>query len=469
MKKKIIIGIVLSAIGAVIFYIAQMFLPSLWVVVVVLISLILLGIKDDLYFIYAIIITVFLQYWFTRTLELFPKPAVWIDEILLITLMLKIIIIKIVQHTKWYRTSLDYSVLFLLIIWLSSWIVNRSPVLNSVLGLRSFAQFILFFYLLVQLNITEQQKRKIFKFVYIFILIQIPICIYQLASWNSKLPYGFDDAAFGLFSFGASNVLGFIFSSAAVFTFGFFQSEYLSISTFILLFTLFCIGIVLTSANFALFLLPLGLGFVLFKKLKTNLNKTLIYTLSLMPLFLIIFLFAFQLSPDVSLIFKFDNRIQDQFSERGTGRFLFSFLTIEKLQNESITPLLGFGPGMYSSTAGLSLGAPKLNEVLGFREKDIGQELDMDATAVLGELGYLGLLSYLLIFISVFIMAFKKIKEPIDKFWKSLALGLFGVTPMIILGGFFYPVWQTPFIAIIFWTIVALLELQVTEKSKISN
>ncbi|MCL5030749.1 MAG: hypothetical protein M1480_17190 [Bacteroidetes bacterium] len=466
MKINLLNSIVLSAVSAIIFMVAQMFLPSLWVIVIILISLILLGIKDDLYFVYSIVTLVFIQYWFTRTLELFSKPALWIDEILLVVLLLKIIIIKISQHSKWYRTPLDYSVLFLLIVWLSSWLLNRSPILNAVLGLRSFTQFILFFYLVVQLKISEQQKINIFKFIYIFILIQVPICIYQLASWNSKLPYGIEDAAFGLFSFGASNVLGFIFSCASVFTFGFFQSEYLSKSTFILLFTLFCIGIVLTSANFALLLLPIGMGFVYFITLAINLRQALIYSLSLMSLVLIIFLFVSQLNPDVALIFNFDKRMQDQLSEKGTGRFLFSLLTIEKLHNESITPLLGFGPGMYSSSAGFSLGTPRLNEVLGFRKQDIGQELDMDATALIGELGYFGLFSYLVIFISVLVMAYKKLKEPIDKFWKSLTLGLFGVAPMIILGGFFYPVWQTPFVAVIFWTIVALLELHDSEKNK---
>ena len=158
------------------------------------------------------------------------------------------------------------------------------------------------------------------------------------------------------------------------------------------------------------------------------------------------------------------HRLLEAFSERrlrseytGKGRVYFIIETPPAVLRTS--PLLGMGPGQYGGGA-----AALLHNTAGYDELNLpfgvyGTEgqVDNNWMSLLGELGLLGVLVYLSIFISLILFSRKVLKDPRSTWLgKSLALGLIAATVSFAAQGFLGTYFEMRTLATYYWLLAGL-------------
>ncbi len=158
------------------------------------------------------------------------------------------------------------------------------------------------------------------------------------------------------------------------------------------------------------------------------------------------------------------HRLLEAFSERrlrseytGKGRVYFIIETPPAVLKTS--PLVGMGPGQYGGGA-----AALLHNTAGYDELNLpfgvyGTEgqVDNNWMSLLGELGLLGVLVYLSIFISLILFSRKVLKDPRSTWLgKSLALGLIAATVSFAAQGFLGTYFEMRTLATYYWLLAGL-------------
>jgi len=408
----------------------------------------------------------FCQYLLTRDLKLLPEFFTLIDECCLFAIVLYLAWQLCMGRIRPRFTRFDGALLAFLGVGLLSAALNRNPTVNTVLGLRCYLQYLVLFYALSYLKLSDRFCRLLLHTMLGLVLVQVPLMVLQYFTWTpSSLVNDHADSAYGTLSFGSANMLGMLM---LVFIFYLIKMR----QHLPALFT----GPALVACAFALVISHSKVSFLFLLLLLLYNNLSLIRTrvslteiMGIMLGLALLVKIALLVSSDISNLLSRDsfmvliaNQIEDK---EGGGRIMYLLLTFTVLVKYAFSPLLGLGPGMYSSYAGISLKSRYLVDILGVDLERRGTRLDPDLIGVLGEYGYLGLLFFSAALAILFLRNYQA-RLSRSPYWSGYADWFKLFTIVFYLGAFVNGLWQAQYFAVTYWVAAGILNRKYLEASR---
>lgn len=376
-------------------------------------------------------------------------------------------------------TPIDLPFLLFVLVLVGSSIVNFVDPTVAILGIRQILRFLLVFFLVVQIAPSQTFIRNLTIVMFGVVLIQSVLGIAQSVIGepldNFLLP-------------SESRTLGSIVLTAGVEQFWDPGSRVFA-----------TLGRYDRLGNFLYFFLLMGAGFLFTEKFATDRRllwlfglgfPTLVLTYSRSSWFAFLLGFLF-----IGLLLKRDKRVLV-----GTAIFLIfvaAYLGLSGLRVSQITegagqtlaerfyesfsysrwrgeyfglgrvfwyvhtpvdvvaasPILGFGPGQYGGGAAAALHNTKVYEELGLPFGVFGTEgfIDNNWFSLWGETGTLGLILYLWMFVSLFLLGLKVAREAKDPLSRALALGLCASLIAVGFNGFTSTLFEIRTISYYLW------------------
>ena len=411
-------------------------------------------------FFYFFIFLYFSQYWFTKDLEILPVYFVWLDDGVLFLMLIYVIVNlrvnwKDIFFKKWVAG-------FIISALISATINETLFTINTILGIRYFLQPILLFIIIYNSRFNESDLKKIINFIFFMVMVQFPLVVYQLITYNSGKPYGIYDAMFGMFSFGASNIWG-IFTTLTILTlYNFYKYNQISKKALTLsLFMLFTM-LILSFSKFGLLLLGIGLLINSYLKNKSKVKsfRSVIFaSIAIIMLFGILRLIInLNLLEEINIDLNtlttkigIENIYENQLDQYGSGRFFIAGVTYEMMKTDEM--FFGWGPGSYSSFGGTTLEAPRIKSWLNLFGST-SSRFDMEIVALISEYGIIGFLFFTMIYLSI-IFDLKTDIDFNDHYWKSLQLSLRVILILLLISISTNNVFQTQWISNTVWILIA--------------
>jgi hypothetical protein len=347
----------------------------------------------------------------------------YVDETIVIILTFHLIIYRISEGKKLIpKISMKtYSVIFVLISFLSV-IVNRSTLSLGALYLFSLFKPILLFFWIITFSKDDRLSNFTFRLLAFLIVIQLPFFLYGLAV--RRFGYIADNATGATITGDAFQVavymwLGIIFS---------FIFYILTKKKIYIIYTLVClILLIITSTKQLTFILPVILFFLLRNQLKIKLKYIII-------VFIVVISGAFLLYSKVEG--RWSNNFGTDYSQLNMADFVTGsekvqgyYSAIFDLPKELPVPLLGAGPGEYGSYVAMNA-RTLLSEkyIMYFNDlipAGLGGTLSYRSSSLIalwGDSGIFCLILYIMIYIVVLRKLFQFANKTTDPFYKCLAL-----------------------------------------------
>jgi hypothetical protein len=351
-----------------------------------------------------------------------------------------------------------------LFIGIVSAILNKNQIINTILGLRCYVQYIVLYYAISYLGISDKFCKLIINTILTLVVVQVPFTVYQYFTWTtSSLVNDHADSAYGTFSFGAANMLGILMLVFIIYVIKMKNELSLSIKYLLLLSMSFSMILAHSKISYILLLVVLIYDNI------SNIHKKLSLSriaLSIAGMF-VMFKIALYVSDDISNLLSYDNimiLIQNQIEDKeGGGRIMSLLLTVAILYKYAFSSLIGLGPGMYSSYAGISLKSHYLVDILNIDLEHRGTRLDPDVIGVLGEYGYLGFLCFSLILAIIFFRKMNTINLTQNDYWCNYSSWFKLFTIIFYLGAFVNGIWQAQFFAVTYWVAAGIFNKKYLE------
>ncbi|NWF75463.1 MAG: hypothetical protein HXY53_02645 [Nitrospirae bacterium] len=402
--------------------------------------------------VFTILISVFFVDWFIQ-LQLIPDQLGWLPEIIIFILIIKALILK--RATGFVRTPIDIPIVIFLVVALLSIIANSVNPIRAILALRLDIKFILMFYLLVNLNMSEEFYRKIIKIFIILLLIQIPTALikYQF--------YGQGEQAIGTYAAWGGGY-SIILPMVAISLFGSMFIHNKPRIVYILVICGFIIFSIIGGKKGLIYLGPLLLGYIilhisLMKESRGKIFRSLAIGLLILIMFFPIVMFVPWLTPaleDFSYLKDFVLIYDVKYSSSGApiGRIPSTITTFETLTKSPELFLLGYGPGSMMKSF--------------FKEFDTKELATRPIDIIYGvtelvlipiEYGYLGFLIYYLVPLFLLFKINLIFYQNIDDiYWKTISFSFSSIIVSYFLIGVIYmAILRSDLAAFILWFFAA--------------
>ncbi|MFC1596068.1 hypothetical protein ACFL4D_02140 [Candidatus Margulisiibacteriota bacterium] len=380
--------------------------------------------------------------------------VVLIDDAIILY-MAAIILLPGNQNIRFVKTFLDKPLIALAIMFTASALLNITPLMNCIFAFKNyFLIFFLFYFIIYSKLIDQKGVERIIRFVFALFSIELIIQITQIISrtvfnisfLSSSKSGLFDDIAIGTFS--GSNDLSYCYF------FVLFYVAYLFIvekrREYLRYMIIFCVGLVVSFGLYSILMFPIL--FVLY-----NLKHFFHHTGDLKRYIIIagVFIAIFGILVSMNLL---SNKMVDQrdmfylfkpsFITKkilvdeynvwsGSARLLWYPVTQARLQEYAYHPLVGMGPGMYASYAAFRL-MPHTNESIYnlFGQIEIGLDpyVDSQIIPIWGELGYIGLFLFLMLFIMSAVHFYRIFTRAESLQLKALAVTASAASVYMLLG-----------------------------------
>jgi len=373
-----------------------------------------------------------------------PEPMKYLDTYLLLILTARWLSKKIFYREAFIRTQIDLPVIIFCSLALISAVGNLTSPIIAFAGVRTFLQFGLFYYAIIQLGFEEKFLKKMVILYIILAMVQTPISVYNFLTLKGDENVSLGDATIGTFK-GGSNLLAHYEGMMMCIILGLIKFNPKKIFKYILLFVWFMISFFTASGKAAIFLFPVAALFVISQGLKQIMDFVKSYFIYFL---ILIFVAAFFFLSGISdryygkkLEIMSPSRIYEQFmitDEGWEGRGFGYKAAWEALSEEPLDFLYGVGPGMFLSNTGAYFQVPLYNKYnlqslkYGYRE-DNSRVFPPDIPVLLGEFGFLGLFAFGFILFRLYQNFKDGIKSLEDPFWKGISAGAFGVLILIVL------------------------------------
>jgi len=416
----------------------------------------------------ATVIWAFLQYFFTRDLKVLPELFTLVDEAMLVGILFYFMAQMLQKKICIEFGGFEKVFLLLVATGVLSTLLNNNGFFNVVTGLRCFFQYVILFYALSYLNLSDKYCKRIMAVILTMVLLQIPFMVYQYFSWTpSSQVNDHADAAYGTLSFGAANILGVLLLVMLLYLIKVKNKLPLVIKTLYIVMISF--GIILSHSKVTYLLIIILYLYEYRNKIfsKTGLKNILITGVAILMLLKA----ASYVSDDVNNLTDYNKLgvlIENQLTDKeGGGRIFYFILTIGIINKYAISPFLGLGPGMYSSYAGIQSKSRYLTDLLGLDLESRGARLDSDLTAFIGEYGYLGIFFFTLLMIILFSKSNRLGKHHGDKFWSSYASWFSLFVIVFYFGAVVNSLWQAQFFSVNFWIAAGLMNRQYLQRETV--
>ncbi len=405
-------------------------------------------------------------------------------EALIFITFLFLLLRKLIRGEKLRRTPIDgYLIVFLAIV-LVTMLVNRPPFIGSLVNLRALLRYSVLFYLVVNLNLKEEQVKKILNIILLIGVIQLLIGALQLL-WGSRInsillprvaniELGGYSRGFILLTRGRE--VGSIFGTLgdtlflALFwtiVFGVYLGQIVKIGFRQIIFILLLfIGINFTYTRAVVY--GIFIMLFVFYRMRFGRGRTaaLVFVSSLLGLSGLILLLNSNF-----IRREYVNPLKEEqgFIQNLTGIFTVDYF--ERAQNQRLgtltgvppivlltKPFLGYGPDENTTIESLNANLPRFNLPLMKKESftKTGFE-DVFWVALLAYYGLLGLATILMLFIKLYVSFLDIYKRTHLQLIRNLAATAAIIVVLVGYLLFFYRVLEFRSFSFYFWLIPGML------------
>lgn len=391
-------------------------------------------------------------------------------EGLLLIVLLFVLLEKMRRGFLWRRNPLDLPLLLFVIVVIVSGIINKTPLVVALLGIRPLIRYIMVYYILVQMGVSQEFFRKSIKWTYIIAAIVVSLgllqTIFGMPFTQILLP---GDVVVGdvVARQGVRHLVSartFIFSTMGRYdTLGIYLTLHLLLAyalygvagklhrQYLRLFILFALlALILTYSRQSWIALILGLGIISFlspRRLFVQTRLIYIFIALLLPvLYFVLRPYAAYLGAaagvDASAFERIVEPLSQQYiqvSRHSYGRLFVIFEVGPRLL--SLAPIWGLGPGQFGSLVTRFFGIP-FNEIVGVPDSAAHYINDVNWIIILGQLGLAGVMTYLAIYLNLAKSAYRHSRKIMQTtYWreKGVALGYVACIIVFLILGFLGP------------------------------
>lgn len=371
-----------------------------------------------------------------------------VSEALIYVTFLCVMLKKLLQKQPFRRTPIDGPLLLFIGVAVLSTVLNQSPVVNSLLQLRTLLRYTFLFYLVINLNLSTPQAKRL-------ISVLITIGIVQLVLGGLQLTVGgpinqlllprqveADIAGqtrnFILVSRGRE--IGSIYGSLGdTVYFGYFMLFFLAIylagMKTITLIDLIVIGAIFWAVNYS-FSRAAVFGFlfviVIFFRSKFGLNRSILVTLTLLPTLVLAILFILSTASNSTFI----NPVQEEQGIFDNISGIFTQRYIEIAQKQRLGHLLGTAPTIIANKPLLGYGPDEETTINQINQSDPNYLLtpltgrtantfeDVFWVALLGYYGVLGVSIWVYLLYKLYREAWKIYRKTTDIVHRQISLSV---------------------------------------------
>ncbi len=401
---------------------------------------------------YILILSIFLAE-FLQRYGIAPRQVTWFADIL--SAFVVLIILFLITKGLSINLSATYWLIFLFFALhiLFGVILNEVQAGPIFTGIRKYLKYLPFFFLPLMYSFSDSQIKKQLQFILLFIVFQLPVVMYQRFVQGAGGTSG--DVVRG--TFGTSSYLSIFLICAFAIILAFYLKKRITLPMLIVLAIICLFPTLLNETKGTLFLLPLALFIpVLLIEGGAEKFKGLIGATILATVFLAVFIptydYFFGQNRGIVEFFtegKIAESVAPQasgaaaekgWSENRMGRLDMILAPLRKIPEDPIESMFGVGIGNASvSFLGRDLAGEYAGQLTTF----------MAFTNLMWEIGLLGTLLVIIIFLKVFFDALCVSKR--DDISGALALGWTAVVAVLLLSIFYKNVINQDAISYLFW------------------
>jgi hypothetical protein len=396
-----------------------------------------------------------LQYILTAPLgETISNYAVLLDEFTLLIITCAWMAGNISRKGKiWTRTPIDVPLFLFIFVGFLSTILNGAPFFKAMFGIRQHVQYALIFYAIVNLNPPRSFIRGLLLISLAIAAIQLPIMIGQ---WDiTEIILREQDAPdifVGTMGKGGANAVGFFLLIHIGFLLGLFETgDRRYPRSFLLLFSLYLlIPFVMCGSRIGLVIFPVFILWLFYKDIRRP--QYAVAGLILVGIMIVGCLYYVKnMLAEWGLTYSLETNISAETNPRKAGRIAYYGIGWDVLHTQSASPLIGTGPGTYSSYAARRFEPPLAQAYIYRTSPGVEHLIDSQIIATGVEYGYLGLVLFYVIILQFWRMTIRAYRTTEDTFWKGISKGYVAtlmvatfVTPVI-------NVWEIQYFAYYLW------------------
>jgi len=400
----------------------------------------------------------FLQGYFSQLAGTITQQVDLFDEIILLGLTFYWIGRILLGKAKFKRTPLDFILITIVLYVLISSLLNSHSPFISLLAIRDTFQYLIFFYILIQLEIKVKDLMILFKIIFIIAVLQFFVVMLQMGLNFSKTGKLFlEDLAFGTFGVNGAHKIGYFMGMMIVTSIVLYLDnrgkKYL-ISAF-----LFCLTLVISSCRGAYFITGLTLLFLYKGYILKNLKRFAMSFFILISLGLLIFHFNRISTGNIEMINPKTLFSQQLGLKLGTGRRIGVMYYFVNLLKNSEHVLLGVSPGILSKT---SLYFEKSEIIREFESLYEGSKYVLivnQLTATIFEYGIIGSIFIFFIFFRAYSINAKIAMKRKNRNINNFNIIFKGIFIIYLLGIFAEKVFEIQEISFYFWFLFSLIYL----------
>ena len=456
---------------------------SPWLALALTIGLIFLGFalfKPELILMFLLVYTPFEPFLLKFVPDDMYLFARYFSEGLIYVLLVSVAIRIFTKKKKIVSSPIDLPFIFLILIALTSLVINAVPPFIGILGLRQIIRFILLFFIILYLNPKEAFIKKVTALMFAIVLFQGLLGItqafvgapldeflipserkfyesIQLTSGTNQFwsPGSRVFATMGRFD-QLGTFLSFFFLIGAGLLYSLKDKEKKKTLGWIIAFAF--PGFIMTLSRASWFGLILGMiviGVWLMRdmRLRLFLVSGVILAVSYVAFsgLAVRYLVDYADQTPVERFFEAFSYERWRGEYLGLGRLYWIVQTPTQVVSSS--PLFGVGPGQYGGGAAAALGNSTVYEKLGLPFGVYGTEgyIDNNWFSIWGELGTLGLIFFAWMILALARMSYETWLQTDNRFTRGLALGYLGAVVAVSFQAFLATYFEVRTLAIYLW------------------
>lgn len=392
-----------------------------------------------------------------------PNGVRWLVELSMLFLLLKTVADRTIYHKPWRLPLFAMFISLLSLLTIVSLSINKISPSSLLFGLRDHFKYILFFYLLINLDFKEEFYRKTITILFIIMILQIPVTIMQKVFWSPNnslgmngIPLGYIDIAGGTIGKGDTTAYLVALAAGTIFIIiSYIKYNRMQVSPWIVCGGLL-IPIMLADSGAGVLLLGFGLLLFLFQR------QTLRSLLGILFIGFMVFIISsgwFLMQEGrkgdistVETVFKWHFATDAFGRPTNKGKAAALVYAYNMVNKDVLTQFCGLGIGGFTANTFVS-GGDLAYEIMKY-------ELKPQFARVLIEMGWIGiyiLLAWMFFMLRVNRYVFKKTN---DNYWKGISLGFYGVLYVYFSFCFYRPVWDFDATSFAFWFLAAAIYSQ---------
>lgn len=397
-----------------------------------------------------------------------PTSFRYLDTAVLMIITVRWIMLKFQKRESLVRSPMGVPLLLLGLITLISAVANLTPPEIAILNIRTFAQYALLYYAIIQMDCDDEYLVKSLKFFLFVSMAQTLSSLLLFVSPAIESDYiSKGDYAVGTMA-GGTNLLALYEALLMCLTVGLMKMMPEKIKIYLPLFFWYMISFFTASGRSAIYFFPIGLFFIINQNIRSIFELIKSYLIAVVVVGICIGFFVFsgvgdtfygedlkRLSPDWLYQQNFE-------WNRSYGRTENYKMGWKILNEQAPSVLVGVGPGMYLSNTGIYFDVPLIRYAqiipLGAIEKKQKDRYPPDLSIISTELGLIGTFVFALIYYTGYRIMRAGLKRLEDPFWKGLCAGSIGMIVVLCISIIPERSIEIVYMQHIFWFICALIQ-----------